>query len=143
MSINEYTHIGGEIMDLIEIFKAFGDETRIRIFNLLRDGELCVCEIETILGITQSNASRHLNKLRAAGIITYEKKSQWVYYRMNEEFLEHCDLLYQFINREVQKNPVYQDDMAKLSKFKESNLSCKEIEEDREKVLECLKCRNK
>ena len=130
-------------MDLIEIFKAFGDETRIRIFNLLRDGELCVCEIETILGITQSNASRHLNKLRAAGIITYEKKSQWVYYRMNEEFLEHCDLLYQFINREVQKNPVYQDDMAKLSKFKESNLSCKEIEEDREKVLECLKCRNK
>ena len=143
MSINEYTHIGGEIMDLIEIFKAFGDETRIRIFNLLRDGELCVCEIETILGITQSNASRHLNKLRAAGIITYEKKSQWVYYRMNEEFLEHCDLLYQFINREVQKNPVYQDDMAKLSKFKESNLSCKEIEEDREKVLQCIKCRNK
>ena len=143
MSINEYTHIGGEIMDLIEIFKVFGDETRIRIFNLLRDGELCVCEIETILGITQSNASRHLNKLRAAGIITYEKKSQWVYYRMNEEFLERCDLLYQFINREVQKNPVYQDDMAKLSKFKESNLSCKEIEEDREKVLQCIKCRNK
>lgn len=143
MSINEYTHIGGDIMDLVEIFKAFGDETRIRILNLLGGGELCVCEIETILGITQSNASRHLNKLRAAGIITYEKKSQWVYYRMNEEFLERCDLLYRFFNREVQKNPVYQDDMAKLSKFKESNLSCKEIEEDREKVLQCLKCRNK
>lgn len=143
MSISEYTHIGGETMDLIEIFKAFGDETRIRILNLLRDGELCVCEIETILSITQSNASRHLNKLRAAGIITYEKKSQWVYYRMNEEFLEHCDLLHQFFNREVQKNPVYQDDMAKLNKFKENNLSCKEIEEDREKVLQCLKCRNK
>ena len=52
-------------MELVEIFKAFGDETRIRILNLLRNSEMCVCEIEAILGINQSNASRHLNKLKS------------------------------------------------------------------------------
>jgi len=75
-------------LDLIEIFKALGDENRIRILNLLIRQELCVCEIETVLDMTQSNASRHLNKLKTSGIITSEKKSQWVYYRVDNKFIE-------------------------------------------------------
>ena len=50
-------------MNTVQMLKALGDETRIRIVNILRDGPLCVCEIESILEITQSNASRHLSKL--------------------------------------------------------------------------------
>ena len=49
MSIIEYNHIGGDELDFIEIFKALGDENRIRILNLLIREELCVCEIETML----------------------------------------------------------------------------------------------
>ena len=88
MSIIEYNHIGGDKLDLIEILKALGDENRIRILNLLIRQELCVCEIETLLDMTQSNASRHLNKLKSAGVITSEKKSQWVYYRVDNKFIK-------------------------------------------------------
>ena len=61
MNITEYNHIVGDKLDLIEIFKALGDENRIRILSLLIRQELCVCEIETVPDMTQSNASRNRN----------------------------------------------------------------------------------
>lgn len=54
--------------------------------GLLISGERCVCEIETCLGLTQSNASRHLNVLRSAGILASEKHAQWAYYHISEKF---------------------------------------------------------
>lgn len=60
--------------DLIYILKSLADENRTRIPNLLRNGELCVCDIEAILEIKQSNASRYLNRLKVAGI-SYPKKN--------------------------------------------------------------------
>lgn len=70
--------------NIVYIFKALADENRIRILNLLKNGELCVCDIEAVLSIKQSNASRHLNKLKMAEIIFSDKKSQWVYYWFND-----------------------------------------------------------
>jgi ArsR family transcriptional regulator len=55
-------------MDSVYVLKALADENRIRILNLLRSGELCGYDIELVLGVKQSNASGHLNKLRMAGI---------------------------------------------------------------------------
>ena len=72
-------------MNTVQMLKALGDETRIRIVNILRDGPLCVCEIESILEITQSNASRHLSKLMNANIVTYYKEAKYVYYKLDEE----------------------------------------------------------
>jgi len=67
MSIIAYTHVKMVIsMDLVYIFKALADENRIRILNLLRSGELCGCDIESVMGVKQSNASRHLNRLKMA-----------------------------------------------------------------------------
>jgi ArsR family transcriptional regulator len=86
MSIIAYNHIKMVMsMDIVYIFKALADENIIRILNLLRNGELCGCDIEAVLGIKQSNASRHLNKLKIAGIIHPEKMSQWIYYRLNDK----------------------------------------------------------
>ena len=76
-------------MDLIQVMKALGDETRLRIINLLNMGELCVCEIEYLLDINQSNASRHLNKLAVVNLITYEKRALYVYYSINKRFLKN------------------------------------------------------
>lgn len=85
MSTIAYTHIQMVMFaDIVYIFKALADENRIRILNLLKNGELCVCDIEAVLGIKQSNASRHLNRMKTAEIIVSEKKSQWVYYRLND-----------------------------------------------------------
>lgn len=105
MNISEYNHLEGDKLDLIEIFKALGDENRrIRILNLLIKQELCVCEIETVLEMTQPNVSRHLNKLKSAGIITSEKKSQWVYYRLDNKFIEENNLLYKFLKSNIYRS---------------------------------------
>jgi len=111
-------------MDIVHIFKALADENRIRILNLLKNGELCVCNIEAVLGITQSNTSRHLNRLKIAGIITSKKKSQWVYYRLNDSIFQKFPFLSMIITDEIEKIDICKDDLALLEKFKESGRSC-------------------
>jgi ArsR family transcriptional regulator len=64
------------------MFKALGDETRLRIVALLSHGELCVCHLEEALGIQQSTASRQLAVLRAAGVVAHRREGRWVYYRL-------------------------------------------------------------
>jgi len=71
-------------MDKIgRIFKALSDETRLTIMGLvLKHGHLCVCEVERVLGITQSKASRHLRYLRDAGVLEDERDGLIVNYRL-------------------------------------------------------------
>ncbi len=75
-------------------FKALADPTRLRIVNLLREEPLCVCNIEQVLEISQTSASRHLAKLQSSGILASERRAQWVYYRISEAFIrDHKTLL--------------------------------------------------
>lgn len=62
------------------IFRALSDETRLRILNLLRTGELCVCDLVTVLDVPQPTASRHLAYLRNVGLVTVRKEGVWCYY---------------------------------------------------------------
>lgn len=110
--------------DIVSIFKALADENRIRILNLLKNGELCVCDIEAVLSIKQSNTSRHLNKLKIAGIIVSEKKSQWVYYRLNYPIFLRFPFLSMVISNEIGKIGVCKDDLELLEKLKASSRSC-------------------
>jgi ArsR family transcriptional regulator len=73
------------------LFKALGDETRLRIVALLSHGELCVCHVEAALGLTQSNASRQLGILRAAGIVESRRELSWVYYRLADQQDADCE----------------------------------------------------
>jgi ArsR family transcriptional regulator len=69
--------------DLESIFKALAEETRLRILGLLfRHGPVCVCEVEGLLGITQSKASRHLRYMANAGVLEAERDGVTVYYRL-------------------------------------------------------------
>jgi len=70
------------------MFRALGDETRLRIVALLVHGELCVCHLEDALGLSQPNASRQLGILKAAGIVDSRRDGTWVYYRITEQ--EHA-----------------------------------------------------
>jgi ArsR family transcriptional regulator, arsenate/arsenite/antimonite-responsive transcriptional repressor len=65
-----------------ELFKALADETRLRILNLLVQGELCVCDIMTVLEIGQSKASRHLACLRNAGLVSDRRSGVWMHYSL-------------------------------------------------------------
>ena len=125
MSIIAYTRLQMVMFaDIVYIFKALADENRIRILNLLKNGELCVCDIEAVLGIKQSNASRHLNRLKTAEIIVSEKKSQWVYYRFNDNIFKRFPFLSIIVSDEVEKISICKDDLELLKKFKASDRSC-------------------
>ena len=70
---------------LAGLFKALSDETRVQILaSLQMRGELCVCDVEGALGISQSKSSRHLRYLLNAGLVLNRRAGAWVYYRLPE-----------------------------------------------------------
>lgn len=77
-----------DVRPLTRLFRALGDETRLRIVALLSHGELCVCHIEAALDLNQSTASRHLGILRSAGVVDCRREGTWVYYRLTDQ--EHA-----------------------------------------------------
>src|SRR3989338_6863781 len=72
------------MQQLLLIFKALSEETRLRILRLLEKEELCVCDITESLNMTQPNISFHLGMLKEAGLIKDRKNGRWVHYSLNE-----------------------------------------------------------
>jgi len=67
------------------LFRAFADPTRLRILNLLKTGELCVCDVCEVLGEIQPKISRHLAYLRRTGLITARQHGRWAFYQLTEQ----------------------------------------------------------
>jgi len=63
------------------IFQALGDRTRLRLLNLIADGEVCVCFFVEVLGEPQPKISRHLGVLREAGLVAARRDGKWMHYR--------------------------------------------------------------
>jgi len=74
-----------DVRPLTRLFRALGDETRLRIVALLSHGELCVCHLESALDLNQSTASRQLGILRTAGVVDCRREGTWVYYRITDQ----------------------------------------------------------
>ena len=77
---------------LPELLKVLADPTRLRIVALLAQRELCVCDLEDLLGVSQSMTSHHIGVLRRAGLLVQRREdrdARWVYYRLNAEAIEH------------------------------------------------------
>lgn len=70
---------------LVEEFKTLGDKTRLRILGLLRKRELCVCDLQEVLAISQPGVSQHMRRLRLNGLVKERREGQWTYYSLNEE----------------------------------------------------------
>ncbi len=71
---------GAALLAYTILFKALSDETRLRIYLLLGRGELCVCQIQVALAMSQAKVSRHLTVLRHAGLVTSRREGLWMYY---------------------------------------------------------------
>lgn len=74
-----------DVRPLSQLFRALGDETRLRIVALLSHGELCVCHLEKALDLSQPNVSRQLGILRAAGVVEARREGTWVYYSISNQ----------------------------------------------------------
>lgn len=70
------------LYDLAELFKIFGDSTRIRILYALFEAELCVCDIAQLLGMTQSAISHQLRILKGSKLVKYRREGKTVFYSL-------------------------------------------------------------
>lgn len=79
------------------LFKALGDETRLRILKLLNLREMCVCEVMVALNLTQPTASHHLSLLENVSLVKGRKEGKWVFYSIAKpellQNLQNLDLL--------------------------------------------------
>lgn len=110
MCIDAYSLMckGGYSME--NLFKALSEPNRLRILSLLIHGEMCVCEIEYSLKLTQSCASRHLNALKQCGILEKYKQAQWTYYKMSEQFKKNNSDLWRYLSEKLPKLQSYDED---------------------------------
>ncbi len=114
-------------MDILIVLKILSDENRLRILNLLKDYSLCVGEIQTILNISQSNTSRHLEKMKTSGLITNYKKAQWIYYQLPDGQLDKYPFIKQLLYEDIKDISVFEEDLYRLHKYKSSGLSCQDL----------------
>lgn len=87
-----------------EILKAISQPTRLKILELLHDGERCVCEMLPLLKEEQANISKHLALLRQAGIVDARKEGVWSYYKIrNKEVFDIIDRVDRIVRKEMLK----------------------------------------
>lgn len=111
---------------VVEVLKALADETRLRMVSLLLEaGELCACEIEETLQVNQSNASRHLAKLRTAGIIAARRSGHWVHFSLVPRDEETVDpLVEQAAIMARERTALFQLDLERLEDNRRKGFSC-------------------
>ncbi len=76
------------LYDLAELFKVFGDTTRIKILWALAEAEMCVCDIAVLLNMTQSAISHQLRVLKQARLVKYRKDGKIVFYTLDDEHVK-------------------------------------------------------
>lgn len=105
------------LQEYAQLFKALGDETRLRMMGLLRHGELCVCDLMEALDLPQSTASRHLSYLKNSQWVVGRRSGKWMYYKL------HPDLCNSHFHNSIIENistlPDLQKDYEKLVTYLE------------------------
>lgn len=101
--------------DLLTVFKALSEETRLRILKLLENGELCVCDIVAALDMVQPKVSFHLNALKEAGFLKDRKQGRWTHYSLDDADFFRRSLLLSVFER-IPKNAL-EEDRKRLADF--------------------------
>ncbi|NUP07452.1 MAG: winged helix-turn-helix transcriptional regulator [Polyangiaceae bacterium] len=107
-----------EVQPVMQLCRALGDETRLRIVALLAHGELCTCHVEAALDLSQPNASRHLAVLRTAGIVEPRREGNWIYYSLARQSNEARRKVLAAIVKNFDGEETLKQDVEKLRRMK-------------------------
>lgn len=106
------------------VAKAVADPSRVRILKLLEGGELCVCQIATVLDLAAATISKHLAQLRAAGLLQQRRDGKWVYYRLAEKELNpYAGKFQALLSQMLQDDPALREDQRILALVNQQPLS--------------------
>ena len=104
------------------LFNLLSDETRLRcLFLLQKEKELCVCELNRVIGSIQPKISRHLALLRQSGLVSDERRGQWVYYQFNDELEPWIQKIIIAIFKNLESVEPFGADLKKLHELHNSN----------------------
>ena len=82
--------------DNAAVLKSLADPTRLKIIYLLKNGELCVCQILEAIDKTQSTISHHLNIMKKEGVLSARKEGKWIYYKLaNENIIDSLEEIFE------------------------------------------------
>ena len=98
------------------IFTALGDRTRLRLLNLMSEGEVCVCFFVEVLGEAQPKISRHLGFLRRAGLVAARRDAKWMHYSVTQPTHPTARRVFQETLDALRDDPEMQRDRAALAK---------------------------
>lgn len=101
-------------LELKNIFKALGEDNRLRTFMVLRKRELCVCQIVELLKLAPSTVSKHLSILNDAGIIDSNKNGRWVYYSISENIDDEYKNIIDSITDSLKNDEKIKQDAIKM-----------------------------
>jgi ArsR family transcriptional regulator len=101
--------------DLLTIFRALSDETRLRILKLLEHGELCVCDIVAAFDMIQPKVSFHLAALKSAGLLKDRRDGKWMRYKIDDSDLFRRMLILSVIEKIPEER--IKEDRARLEEF--------------------------
>ena len=101
-------------MTLEQCFMGLADRTRLRIVNLLLHGELCGCDIQYVLDVSQSAVSRHLNYLKRAGLVLDRRDGYRVFYRLADADAHESSLLFDHLRRAFAQDKAFAVDLKGL-----------------------------
>ena len=96
-----------------DYFKGLADINRLRIMNLLLTGELCGCDIQYVIGVTQSNVSRHLTYLKRSGLVADRRAGYRIYYRLMKDNKPEYKALLSYLKVAL-KDEIFLADTKKL-----------------------------
>ncbi|RMH54908.1 MAG: ArsR family transcriptional regulator [Candidatus Hydrogenedentota bacterium] len=99
-------------MKFVACAKAIADPTRLRIFRLIAEQELCVCQVIEVIGLAPSTISKHLAILLGAGLVLSRKRGRWIYYRRAGDATARS--LVRLIKKELDKEKRVEADLRKL-----------------------------
>jgi len=100
--------------DILKVFKALSDSTRLRIIMLLQKKDLCVCELTFILKMEQSRISHQLRILRDSDLVEDMREKKWIIYRIPDTARKNLGFLLEGIKRRLQNSEEIQEDAARL-----------------------------
>lgn len=113
-----------KLADSKTFFNALADETRLRILNLLSEGELCVCDLIRVLKEPQSKISRHLAYLRRARLVESRKKGLWMHYRLAPQSARISAALLRSLQQGRRDFAEFKKDLKEFNRCKGSLAAC-------------------
>lgn len=102
------------LLTLESLFAALSDATRLRLVNLMAEGEVCVCFFVEVLDQPQPTISRHLAYLRKAGLVTARREGKWMHYRLGEPDSAIAREAFESVLGVISGDPAMQKDRKRL-----------------------------